>query len=121
MLHKLVKDMAFVVRGGLMTPSALAPPLLGGAAPSAVVVVPPADVASATLVSISVVASEVLGASAPDVVLLELLSLATVSWEASVTRVVVLSGTSSMVEVVPPSPLPLSTTGPPVSSGWRCL
>jgi hypothetical protein len=46
--RKSVKDATLRRGGGIMTPSALAPPSLGGAPPSVVVVVPPAVVMSST-------------------------------------------------------------------------
>lgn len=55
-LRKSVKDGTSVARGGLTNPSICVPPLLGGVAPSAIVVVPPADVTSSTPATISPVA-----------------------------------------------------------------
>lgn len=51
------------------------------------------------------------GASAPDLVILELPSLVAVPRVASVARVVVLGGTSSVAVAVPLFPLPSSATG----------
>lgn len=51
-----MKDGTSVARGGLTNPSICVPPLLGGVAPSAIVVVPPADVTSSTPATISPVA-----------------------------------------------------------------
>lgn len=89
-----------------MTPLALAPLSLGGVAPSAVVVVPPADVMFATPALISLIALEALGSSAANVVILELPSPVVVPREASVAEVVVLGGNSFVVAAVPSPPLP---------------
>jgi hypothetical protein len=100
-----------MARGGLTTPSIHVPPSLGGVAPSSVVVVSPADVVSATPATISPVASKVPGASAPDLVILELPSLVAVPRVALVAGVIVLGGTSSVAAAVPLFPLPPSATG----------
>lgn len=105
---------SFCGEGGLTTPSTLVLQLLGGTAPSGVVVVLLVDVASDHPVPISLVAPEVPRSLAPQMALLKPLTHLAAPREASTTRVVGLGRTSYAEAVVlalsSPSSLPLSAT-----------